>query len=175
MKKRVKRTKTIKVIKQSIICLFLLLTLIGFNIYIFKNNLITPRLDELTTSYVSFYNQYSTDILKITNLEKMNDSKGKKLKRNLEFTISGDKKISYNVLLYPIQNNIPDKYVKISIQSNNKEIVKTIDSFKKNENGGYIIYSSNKPKEKIKVKMWVSEEYKEQTNNTSFEIRIKQR
>ena len=63
MKKRVKRTKTIKVIKQSIICLFLLLTLIGFNIYIFKNNLITPRLDELTTSYVSFYNQYSTDIL----------------------------------------------------------------------------------------------------------------
>ena len=105
----------------------------------------------------------------------MNDSKGKKIKRNLEFTISGDKKISYNVLLYPIQNNIPDKYVKILIQSNNKEIVKTIDSFKKNENGGYIIYSSNKPKEKIKVKMWVSEEYKEQTNNTSFEIRIKQR
>lgn len=175
MKKRVKRTRTIKVIKQSIICFILLLTILGFNIYIYKNNLITPKLDELTTSYVSFYNQYSTDILKITNLEKMTDTKGKKLRKTLEFTISGDKKIGYNILLYPIQNNIPDEYIKILIQSNNKEVVKTIDSFKKNENGGFIIYSGNNIKEKIKVKMWVSEKYKEKVNNTSFEIRIKQR
>lgn len=175
MKKRVKRTRTIKVIKQSFICLILIFTIIGFNIYIFKNNLITPKLDELTTSYVSFYNQYSTDILKISNIEKMNDSKGKKLRKNLEFTISGDKNIEYNVLLYSIQNKIPDKYVKILIQSNNKEIVKTIDSFKKNEDGGIIIYSGKNKKEKIKVKMWISEDYKEKINNTSFEIKIKQR
>ena len=175
MKKRVKRTTTIKIIKQSIICLILVLSVIGFNIYILKNNLITPKLNEITTSYISFYNQYTTDMLKISKLEKLDDNKGKKKKDDLSFTISGDNKTEYNVTLYSIQNNIPENYVKIFIQSDNKEIVKTIDSFNKNEDGGIVIYSGKKKQEKIKIKMWISEEYKENVGNTSFEIRIKQR
>ena len=175
MKKRVKRTTTIKIIKQSIICLILVLSVIGFNIYILKNNLITPKLNEITTSYISFYNQYTTDMLKISKLEKLDDNKGKRKKDDLSFTISGDNKTEYNVTLYSIQNNIPENYVKIFIQSDNKEIVKTIDSFNKNEDGGIVIYSGKKKQEKIKIKMWISEEYKENVGNTSFEIRIKQR
>ena len=165
------------IFKHLVICMTTIFLIIIFNIIVIKNNLITPKVDELTTSYVSLYNQDTTDMLKITNIEKLSDEKGKSKynKKFISFTITSDNKDEYEVILYEIQNDIPEKYIKIEIEGNKENKISTLDKYEKKEDGGRKIYIGKTGNKKIKIKMWVSEKYKKKINDTSFEIRVKKR
>ena len=177
MRKNKKKTTKKRIIKQTILCLTTVFLIVILNIIVYKNNLITPKIDKLTTSYVSLYNQDTTDMLKFTNIEKMPDKKGKsKFNENsISVSITSDEKSDYEAILYEIQNSIPEKYIKVSVEKNKKIEVNTLDKFPKNEDGGRNIYIGKTGKDEIKIKMWVSEKYNEKINDTSFEIRVKKR
>ena len=78
-------------------------------------------------------------------------------------------------ILYEIQNDIPEKYIKIEIEGNKENKISTLDKYEKKEDGGRKIYIGKTGNKKIKIKMWVSEKYKKKINDTSFEIRVKKR
>jgi len=177
MSKKNKKSYKKNIKKQAIICSITVLLIVILNVFVFKNNLITPKIDELTTSYLSFYNQNTTDMLKINNIEKMSDKKGqsKYNKKSISFNISTDKNLEYETVLYDIQNNIPKEYIMVLINVNNEKIVKNLASFDRNEDGSRVLYRGKTQKDNIKIKMWVSDNYKDNVNDTSFEIQIKKR
>lgn len=177
MKKKTKKTIQKRIIKQSIICTTTVLLIVLLNIVVFKNKMITPKLDEITTSYVSLYNLDTTDMLKITNIEKMSEKKGnsKLNNKSISFTVTSENKEEYVVILYEIQSDIPTEYIRIAVDDNKKTTVSSLDKFEKKDDGGRIIYTGKANKNNIKIKMWVSEKYKDKVNDTSFEMRIKKR
>ena len=173
MKKKNKKATKKQIVKHSIICMISVFLIIILNVIILKNDLFTPKINEITTSYVTLYNQDTTDMLKITNIEKMSDEKGKSKfnKKGISFTITDENKEEYITTIYEIQNDIPKEYIKIMI--NDK--ISTLDKFEKAEDGGINLYTGKSKDKKMKIKMWVSDKYKKRINDTSFEIRIKKR
>lgn len=177
MRKNKRKITQKKILKQTIICLTTVFLIAILNIVVFKNNLITPKIDKVTTSYVSLYNQDSTDMLKITNIKKLSQKKGLSNSNdsNISISITSTEKTDYEVILYEIQNNIPEEYIKLAISTDKKTKINTLDKIPKNEDGGRSIYTGKTGKDNIKIKMWVSDKYNEKINDTSFEIRVKKR
>ena len=72
-KKKQKKKNYLFIFFSVILCLITLL----LSYIIFGTNLLKPKLNEETTSYISFNNKDTTDILKIKNIQIMSNEKGK--------------------------------------------------------------------------------------------------
>ena len=86
-----KRYTQKKIYKLSLMTIFLLLLAFFFGYIIFETDYLQSGVDELTASYISFNNAKTTDILKVINLSKKSDKKGKQdtNKSNKTFEIKG--------------------------------------------------------------------------------------
>ena len=73
-----KRYTQKKIYKLSLMTIFLLLLAFFFGYIIFETDYLQSGVDELTASYISFNNAKSTDVLRINDISKKNDEKGKK-------------------------------------------------------------------------------------------------
>lgn len=180
MKAKVQKKKLVKKNKQtkSLLYTILLCMLVaGISYLIFATNVLEPRIDEITASYISFDNSNSTDILKITDLQKLNDEIGKSSLNNckVEFNVDGTKNKEYQVVLYPTGNGINNKYVNIFLIINkNKKVLEKLNKMKLTEDDGIIIYQGSLlKKNNFKLQMWIDNTYNEKINNISYEIKIK--
>ena len=135
------------------------------------------QLDELTTSYISFNNNDTTDMMKITNLKKMSNSNGVSFKNKSmkRFEVSGEIGERYQIVLYHIGNVIDNKYVHYSLVVNNKvKETNVLSNVVYSENGGLVIYDGKIEKNNNCIlKMWVDNSYRDSVKNVSYEVRIK--
>ena len=165
-KRRTKKQQLI-IKKKKLVCIFLCLLVSVFGYFILLTDSFKPKLNTLTTNYISFNNRISTDMLRFDNLKRMSNKKGIALAnyKSLNFTIPKGKDVNYDIELVPINNEIEDKYVHYILNGEHK----TLDK-------GRIIYQGNvSDNTKICLYMWIAKEYKGKCNNISYEVRIKSR
>ena len=175
-KRRTKKQQLI-IRKKKLVCIFLLLLVIVLGYAIIFTDLLKPRLNTLTASYISFNNSSNTDRLEINNIKRMTDKKGIFLAKynSLKFTIPKKENMEYDIILIPINSTIEDKYIHYILNVGDKN-VRSLDKDVKGDNGETIIFHGNmKNDSKIALYMWISKEYKEKFNNVSYEVRIKSR
>ncbi|MBQ6323654.1 MAG: hypothetical protein IJI22_02345 [Bacilli bacterium] len=170
-KKKKKNKKTHHYIRT--LCMIVLVLVLAY--FIFSHDLLSPHLNELTTSYISFNNSYSTDMLKINNIQKMKDEKGAstKNKGKLTIKITGSNKNKYELVVYPISNEVNPEYVKFSLNDGKNTINNKLSEMPTSKDGGIIIYTNNINKDNnITLNMWISTEYNDKIKNNSYEVKI---
>lgn len=179
-KRQKRKTKKQKLIikRKMIVCIFLCLLVSVIGYFILLTDFLKPQLNKLTTSYISFNNRNSTDMLRIDNLKKISDKKGVYLAglNSLNFTIPKGKNLDYDIVLIPNNSEIENKYIHYVLSVDGKNEVKTLNTTIKNDNDEIIIYrGSNKDDTDISLYMWVSKKYKRDVENLSYEVKIKSR
>jgi len=157
--------------KKVITCIVLGIFVITLSYLIFKTNILEPKLNELTTSYISFNTKNNSDILEIKNINKMSDTTAKSIINNssLKLDITGTKNEEYNVVVYK-NSNIDDRYINCYI---NKKV--NLSEVETTKDGGKIIYTGKIDNKTKVLKMWIDKSYKDKVNDNSFEIRIKKK
>ena len=143
-------------------CIMSISFLLILSVFLYNTNLLKPKLNEVTASYISFSNSKETDTIKINEIEK-----NKKCKK---INLSGKIGTQYEMILYPTGNIIDYEYIYYTI--NNKEYKldyaeMTVDKGRKIYNG-----TINKDKE-IELCIWISNKLKEKTSNINFDVIIK--
>ena len=163
--------------KRSILCGFMFLVVLGLSYLIFISNILQPRVNDVTASYISFNNKNRTDMLRIDNLSKMSNKLGKSSLNDkvVNFKITGNNKKDYKIVIYPINNKINDKYINYVLLNDNKEIsTNSLNDISTNDDGSKVIYEGKIGKSnKFTLRMWISNEYNDKVDNNSFEIKIK--
>ncbi len=177
------QTKKASKKKQTILstssCLVLVTMVLLLSYFVFQTNLLEPKLNTLTTSYISFNNKNTTDMLKISNLQKMTNRKGQSKfnEQGISFEVSGNEKQTYEVVLYPLTNQIDTSYIHFTFESKEGNISGTLNQMEEKEDGGFIIYTGtiSKKESKKTIRMWIDKKYKANSNHTSFEVKIESR
>ena len=168
-------------IKKRNICLLIFIFIMSLAaLYLIEGtNLLIPKLNEATASYISFNNSNSTDMLKITNIQKLNKKIGKSILNKKEVTFSIDGKVNdeFNIELYSIGNKLDKKYIHYILLEDNKEIKQgNLHNCEEKNDGGLILYQSTIKKDKqYKIKMWIDKKYENNVNNISYEVKIQSR
>ena len=161
-----------KVIFQCVILSVLVLALTYF--------LLKSKVDEVTASYISFNNSKTTDMLKISNLSKQKKSVGESIFNNSTktFQVAGEKNKEYEIVVYALGNKVDEEYVSFTLVDNseNKLSSNTLSKVKSTPDDGRIIFTGKiDSKTTLKLNMWLSNNYKGNTKNISYEIKIKPR
>lgn len=180
IKNKRKQQQYLKELKRNIFfCLLSSILVIGLAYFIFQADILKPQLNEMTASYISFNNSNTTDMLKISDLKKYSDKKGKSdiNEKNINFNVTGTKNSEYSIIVYPINKNTDYKNIKFYIEKNNQElIVDNLDSKPTNQDGGIIIYEGKiTKKNKMTIRMWLTKKYHHDNHSISFEIKVKPR
>ncbi len=166
--------------KLILYCLILIIIAIALLYFIFKSNLLVTKINQEAASFISFSNSDTTDMLKINSIKKLSDNQGKsRFNTNyLEFVVSSSTNTNYEIIIYPLNNKIDDKYIYYYLtDSNNKKI--DYDNLSSKEvalDGGKIIYTSEiNGKKKLKLKMWVNNKYKAGVKNIAYKVKVNAR
>lgn len=165
-----------EVIKISIIMILIIILILILTYCIFKTSLLDPIKDEKATSYISFNNSNATDMLKVSNLKKMSNDRGSsdKNESTTKFEVTGDKDSIYQIVLYHIGNSISEEYIHFELSDTKELENRLLSEMTENASSGRIIYEGIiDGKKEYELKMWVDKEYEEETNNISYEIKIK--
>lgn len=175
-----KERQLLKELKKSIFfCSISCLLVIVLACLMFKTNILKPQLNEMTASYISFNNSNTTDMLKISNVKKLSDKKGKSQvnDKTLTFSVTSEIASSYDIVVYPVKKVTDYKNIKFCLAKNNQElVVDNLDNKDTSKDGGIIIYQGKvSSKNKITIRMWLTKKYHQETNNLSFEIKVKPR
>ena len=175
MRLKINKHKQIK--KQLLLCSLIVVLIIALSYLIIETDLLDKKINKTTASYITFNNQKTTDILQIENLKKYSDSKGKSIsnKQYIELNITSDKKEEFDIVVYPLSNDIDKKYIKYFIKNDRESLLDCLNNKKESSDGGIIIYQGTSNNGKITLKMWISDKYKKIIKETAFEIKIKPR
>ena len=178
-KNRITSKNITKKIMFSCTLLFALtMLLVGFSYYLFGTNVLKLGINEKTANYISFNDIFDTDTIRIKNIKQLGDIKGKKSKA-IELNIKGDyDNLEYELLLVPINVDVEYKYINYYLTdiSNNELINNNLSNCVfSNDYSGLLIYNGrlNGNEDKIKLRMWISEEYSGDIDNNSFEVKIR--
>ena len=177
-KKNRKKSIKYKIINLRVICVLLILIAITLFFIIDDSSLFQPKVNEETFKYISFNNRNTTDMLLINNIKRMSDDRGKSNnnKNFIEFTAVGEKNLDYDVIIYPIINNIEYKNIKYSITNQKRLIIDTLDEKEISDDGGIIIYNGKIKEDQLRtLRLWISRDYSGKIESNSFEVRIKSR
>lgn len=162
--------------KNIFIFLVLILLIVITYIYTSETKILKPKINEETANYISLNNSNSTDILKISNLEKMSDKKGKTANDNsLDIKIKGKQKKKFSIVLYPINNKSKLEKIKFLLSQKQKEIKSdTLVNMPTDSDGGIIVYQGEISKNNsFTLSMWLGKNYHKNSNNISFEVKVK--
>jgi len=118
-------------------------------------------------------------MLKITNLSKMTDDKGRdnSNQAQVSFKVTGKKNSKYDVVIYPRSEKYDLKNIKYFLSdSNNIELASSnLTDLTETADGGIIIYQAKINNNNLNLNMWLTKKYQEKSNDVTFEIRIKPR
>ncbi len=178
MKKNQKRytKKHIYYARIKISVLFLFVLLLGYGIL--TSDWLTPHINELSASYISLNNTETTDILKVTNLQKQTDKKGcsSRNKSVQTFQMMGERDTEYQIVVYHLGSVVNEQYVKFYlVNENEKEIKGNLLDQSETYDGGKILFVGNMLEgQNWTLRMWIDDRYQKNVKNVSYEIRIKQ-
>lgn len=174
-KKRKNNQKRYKklLIRKIVFCTILVILVLCFSYIIFETKLLTPRIDSVTTNYISFNNRNTTDMLRIDNIKKMSKEQGKGIanKNMISFVIPKEEKHNYTIVIVPMDNNIEKKYIHYALTINQKTSFGVLSDGDETS----IYYGNSQSNIKVKIKMWVSKDYPNKVKDNSFEIKVKPR
>jgi len=186
MAKKRKRKKSNRVTNKNIknkfvvSCSFLILLLLlisGVSYYLFGTSVLDLDI-HMTTNNISFNDFYDSDTIKIHNIKQLNDKKGKKSKA-IDLNISGiSDGLEYEIILIPINVNVEYNSIKyyLTDEDNNSLIFDNLGNTSlSNDYSGNVIYSGilNNKKSKLKLRVWIDDDYYGDIGNNSFEVKIK--
>jgi len=178
-KKKKTNSKELQSTKYLFTCLLIFISVIFLTCIIFKTDLLKSDINQLTASYISFNNTDTTDMLKISTLKKMSDQKGKSKAndRSLDFEITGKKGSDYDIIIYPMKEQVNLERIKYSLSKENSELLgNTLNTLKKSSDGGLVLYQGKITKNnKFHLSMWLTKNYSGNEHNISFEIKVKPR
>jgi len=177
MKKKRKRYTKKSVYKAASFTLGLLL-LVGISTYMITHTeWESPKMNEISASYISLNNNNTTDMLKIKNLKKLTDTKGLRSTNQCvkEFQITGTRDSNYRIVLYHLGDIIEEEYVKFDLKNDkNIEIKGILKNQPQTFDGGSILFEGTMEEGKNwTLKMWVDKEYDKDVKNVAYEIRIR--
>lgn len=164
--------------KNTIISTLLVILVLGISYVIFSTDLLQPSVNEVTANYISFNNNDTTDIIKINNIKRMSNDIGKSIvnSKSRQVLISGEENNTYQIVIYPLINNIDLKYVNFSITMDNESYEGNLATNEVTSDEGIVAYTGKvSGKKEATVKMWVSKEYEGEISNNSFKIKINPR
>lgn len=176
-----KRQQEMKIQRKVIFqCVILSVLVLALTYFILNSNVLKSKVDEVTASYISFNNSKTTDMLKISNLSKQEKSVGESIFNNSTktFKVTGEKNKEYEIVVYALGNKVDEEYVSFTLMDNseNKLSSNTLSKVKSTPNDGRIIFTGKiDSKTILKLNMWLSNNYKGNTKNISYEIKIKPR
>ena len=166
--------------KRNIFFLIFLICMSLGTLYLIKyTDILLPKINEATASYISFNNFKTTDILKITNIKKYNNKIGKSKfnKNEIIIEVEGKEKEEFVIELYSIGNKLDKKYINYILLEDNKEVkIGKLNTCEEKNNGGLILYNGTiKKNKKYKIKMWIDTKYEKKVNNISYEVKVQSR
>jgi len=169
-----KKTKKQEYQKQLILCLIMAALSIGLGLFIHNTNILDPKIDELTTSFISFNNKYTTDMLKINNIVKMSNKIGKSSwnPHSLSLDILPEKDSAYEIVLYPLNNSVEEEYIWYSLEDKKELVNQNLSNLEKTEDGGIILYKGNSKRKRITLRLWISNNYKKEVTENLFEVKV---
>lgn len=186
MKKK-KRTKKLskkhqrqrkQLVKNTMISALLCLLVLGISYIIFETDILQPSVNEVTASYISFNNNDTTDDIKINNIRKMSNDIGKSIvnTKSSDILVSGEDNKEYQVVIYPIINNIDLKHINYAITIGNNSYDNNLASMTMRTDEGIVVYNGKVNKEKkITIRLWISKDYEGEVENNSFKIKVNPR
>lgn len=178
-KRKKKTTQEAKLYRAAIACLVLSVSVIFLSYFVITASSLKPEINEETANYISFNNSNTTDMMKISNLQKMSDKKGisKVNENSIDFKITGKKGSNYSIIIYPINNKNDLKKIKFYLTEDKRKVAySSLDTIKESkEDGGIIIYQGTitNSDSNYNLRMWLSKDYHQNANNISFEIKVK--
>ena len=183
-RKRQKKTKiTSKNITNKIFvsCSFLLILVVLIFVvsyYLFGTDLFKIGVNSTTANYISFNDFFDSDTIKINNLKQLSDKNGKKSKY-IDLDIKGDNdNLEYELVLIPINTNVDYSFINYYLTDYDDNEIK-FDSLNKSnlsdDYSGYIIYNGmiKNKNDKLKLRVWINEDYSGDISSNSFEVKIK--
>lgn len=176
MKKKIKRYSKKRVYKSTFIAVILVLLVVFLGLFILKTDYLYTGINESTKRYISFNNTDSTDILKINNITRKTSKNGRSIlnRSSILFEIKGDHHKEFDIVLYPINNTLEEKYIYYYLSLNNKKVTGNLASVLTKEDGGKVIYHGKiDDNNTYRLNMWISENYKVKGRNISYEVKIK--
>ena len=108
----------------------------------------------------------------------MSDDIGKSIvnTKYSELKVSGEDNSNYQVVIYPVINDIDLNYIKYSITIDNNTYSDTLGNMPMSSDEGIIVYNSKVTEsQNITIRMWVSKDYDGEVENNSFKIKINPR
>lgn len=178
-KNKKKTTLEVKLYKTAAISIVLLISAIFLSYFVITASSLKTEINEETANYISFNNSNTTDMMKISNLQKLSNKKGmsKVNENSIDFKITGKKDSKYSIILYPINNKNDLEKIKFYLTKDGKKVayntLAEITEIK--EDGGIVIYQGIIGKDDLNynLRMWLSKDYHKNANNISFEIKVK--
>ena len=164
-----------QLLKNIVISSLMFFLVLGISYLIFKTDILQPEVNEITASYISFYNNDTTDMIKINNIKKLSDDIGKSVvnTKSYELVVSGEVDSNYQVVVYPMINNIDLRYINFSITKGNITYNNSLNEMPNALDDGIVVYNGKVDNEKnITIRLWVSKEYEGDIDNNSFSIKI---
>ena len=156
----------------------LLVLAVVFGYSILHSTWLTPKINELSASYISLNNTETTDILKVTNLDKQTDKRGmsRRNKSTQFFKMTGQRNAQYQIVLYHLGSIVDEKYVKFYLENEmGKTIQGNLEKQSETYDGGKVLFEGNMMEgQNWTLRMWIDEDYSKSVGNISYEIRIKQ-
>lgn len=176
-----KRQQEMKIQRKVIFqCVILSVLALALTYFLLNSNVLKSKIDEVTASYISFNNSKTTDMLKITNLSKKKTSAGESIfnSSTKTFKVNGEKNKEYEIVVYALGNKVDEEYVLFTLMNNNESKLSsnTLSKMNSSPDGGRVIYTGKiDSKTTLKLNMWLSNNYKGNAKNISYEIKIKPR
>ena len=182
-RKRKKSTKisykniTGKIVASCSILIIILIVIFLMNIFIYDNDLFKSQVNK-TINYISFNDLFDTDTIKINNIKKLSDEKGKNIDATQLNIIGVDDNIEYEVILVPVNINIDSKYIKYYLTDEKGNTIKfdnLSNTSLSNEYFGNVIYTGtlNKNSCIYNLRVWIDNEYTGNDVDNAFEVKIK--
>ena len=176
MKKKIKRYSRKSIYKISFVAIILVFIVVFLGYFIIKTDYLYTGINEATRKYISFNNTDATDILNISNITKTTSKHWRSIlnQSSVLFKIEGDSNKEFDIVIYPINNTVEEKYIYYYLVLNNKKITGNLSSVLTKEDGGKIIYhGTTNDSDTYRLNMWISDSYNEKGKNISYEVKIK--
>lgn len=163
----------------TLVVVFALLIL-SLGYYMVGSDILNIGFNSTTASYISFNNVFDSDTIKIDKLDKYNDNDGEK-SNSIDFEVSTvNNNLDYEIILVPINVSVDYKYIKFSVSNENDKVLKKdilSNCHESNDFSGNVIYNGKLNKigndDKIKLRVWISDEIKDEIKANSFEVKVK--
>lgn len=158
-------------------CIIMSIIVLSLGLFIENTNFLEPKINQVTTSFISFNNKNTTDMLRLNNISKMSDKRGSSRRNpnSLTLNITGEKDQKYEIVLYSLDNPISEEKIKYIVKTGKEETKDNLLTPETTEDGGKVLYRGTIQNQKTIIRVWVSNDYEGKITPNAFEVKVRPR